>query len=211
MIGKFIVLEGIDGCGKTTQCKLLKEYLINKGYELIYTREPGGTLVGEQIRDILLDKKNSNMYPVSEAFLYAAARAQLVDEKIKPAINGGMLVICDRFVDSTLAYQGYGRGISIGLLEQINDIAAGSLKPDLVIILDLDVETSNLRLRKKTADDRLEMENKAFYENVRRGYLEIARDKGNYVVLDASLSIDELHKRILSVLEERLFESSNRA
>lgn len=211
MIGKFIVLEGIDGCGKTTQCKLLKEYLINKGYELIYTREPGGTLVGEQIRDILLDKKNSNMYPVSEAFLYAAARAQLVDEKIKPAINGGMLVICDRFVDSTLAYQGYGRGISIGLLEQINDIATGSLKPDLVIILDLDVETSNLRLRKKTADDRLEMENKAFYENVRRGYLEIARDKGNYVVLDASLSIDELHKRILSVLEERLFESSNRA
>jgi len=211
VIGKFIVLEGIDGCGKTTQCKLLKEYLINKGYELIYTREPGGTLVGEQIRDILLDKKNSNMYPVSEAFLYAAARAQLVDEKIKPAINGGMLVICDRFVDSTLAYQGYGRGISIGLLEQINDIATGSLKPDLVIILDLDVETSNLRLRKKTADDRLEMENKAFYENVRRGYLEIARDKGNYVVLDASLSIDELHKRILSVLEERLFESSNRA
>lgn len=206
MNGKLVVLEGIDGCGKTTQCHLLKDYFMKKGYKTVYTREPGGTFIGEQIRNILLDAKNSNMCRASEVFLYAAARAQLVAEKIKPSLQKGELVICDRFVDSTLAYQGYGRGISLELLNQVNSFATNGLMPDLVIVLDLSVEESLKRLKKRSCgSDRLERENMLFYESVRKGYLDIARSKNTHVVLDASLSIAELHERILSVVEERLF------
>jgi len=137
MKGTFITFEGSEGCGKSTQSRLLYQYLKRKGYKAIYLREPGSTAIGEKIRKILLDAKNLTLTPVSEMLLYMAARSQIVDEMIKPALAAGEVVICDRFLDSTLAYQGYGLGLDIKLLEEIGKHVTRKIRPDLTILLDL--------------------------------------------------------------------------
>lgn len=202
MTGRFIVFEGIDGAGKTTQFNLLKEYLQQQGVKVFAAREPGGTPVGEELRKILLNPQYGDLHYRTEALLYAAARAQLVYSKIIPALNEGKVVLCDRFVDSTIAYQGYGRGLSERFLEQINDLATGGLKPDLVLVFDLTVEQSLKRVNKRKNNDRLESEAQTFYRQVRKGYLEICRKyPENHLLLDASLTISELHQLVKEAVE----------
>jgi dTMP kinase len=171
MKGVFITFEGSEGCGKSTQSKLLYEYLKRNGKSAIYVREPGGTKISEKIRDILLDPKN-HISPVSETLLYMAARAQLVREIIRPALLKGKIVICDRFLDSTIAYQGFGLGIDIETIKCMGQFATSGIKPDLTILLDLPVE-QGLKYR-KSARDRIERRTFGYHLRVRNGYLKLA-------------------------------------
>ena len=208
MAGKLITFEGIDGSGKTTQLNLLKTYLQRQGINVLATREPGGTLVGEELRRILLNPANGNLHYRTEALLYASARAQLVHSVIIPALNQGSIVLCDRFVDSTAAYQGYGRGLSHQFIEQINDAATGGIKPDLVFVFDIDEEESIKRIKKRNKNnrskgDRLESEAHAFHRRVRYGYLEICKKyPENHLLLDASLPEENLHRIVVEAVEE---------
>jgi dTMP kinase len=172
MRGKFITFEGSEGCGKSTQSRLLYEYLKRKGRRVIYLREPGGTKISEKIRNILLDYKNYAMSGASEALLYMAARAQVVSEVIKPALLKSKIVICDRFLDSTIAYQGFGLGININLIKSIGEFATCGIKPDLTIFLDLPVK-KGLRYR-QVLKDRIEKRSLAYHARVRKGYLSLA-------------------------------------
>lgn len=169
--GKFITFEGSEGCGKSTQSKLLYHYLKNKGYDILYLREPGTTAISEKIRDILLDPK-SDLAPGCEMFLYMAARSQIVDRIIKPALSKGKFVICDRFLDSTIAYQGFGLGIDIKVIRCVGEIATSGIKPDLTIFLDLPIR-KGLRHR-KNSQDRIEKRSYAYHIRVRKGYLKLA-------------------------------------
>ncbi len=181
--GAFISLEGIDGAGKTS----LRELLIRGNYfdNIISIREPGGTYISEQIRAVLLDARNTGMAPRTEALLYAAARSQVVEEIIRPALAQGKLVIADRYLDSTIAYQGYGRGLDLDFLIQLNHLCTGGLKPDLTLLLDIDPR-EGLRRRGEEKPDRLEQEGIIFQEKVRQGYLEIAaREPGRVKVINA--------------------------
>jgi len=171
MKGKFITFEGSEGCGKSTQSKLIYDYLKSKGYPVVYLREPGGVRVSEKIRGILLDPK-SQMNPVCETLLYMAARAQVVQEVIKPAILKGRIVICDRFLDSTLAYQGYGLGIDIKFIKITGEFVSLGIKPDLTIFLDLPVK-KGLKYR-HLVKDRIEERSLAYHLRVRNGYLKLA-------------------------------------
>lgn len=171
MKGKFITFEGSEGCGKSTQSRLLAQYLKRKGYPVVYLREPGGTELGEKIRKVLLDPKN-HIGPVCETILYMAARAQLVNKIIKPALLKGKIVICDRFLDSTLAYQGYGLGVNIDFIKKTGHAASSGIKPDLTILMDLPVE-KGLRHRVKSRD-RIEKRPLNYHLRVRRGYLKLA-------------------------------------
>jgi len=171
MKGKFITFEGSEGCGKSTQSKLLYEYLKNKGYSVVYLREPGGTRIGEKIRKVLLDPKN-HISAICETLLYMAARAQVVDEIIKPALKKNKIVICDRFLDSTLAYQGYGLGMDIELIEYIGNFITKGIKPDLTILLDLPVKEG--LMYRKLQKDRIEKRSYLYHLRVRRGYLRLA-------------------------------------
>ncbi len=208
MRGKLIVFEGIDGAGKTTQLKLLGERLKGLGLPVLYTREPGGTRVGETIREILLDPANGDLVPRSEALLYAAARAQHVEQVIMPALAAGRVVLCDRFLDSSLAYQGFGRGIDIGLLERINEPATGGLIPDLTIVLDFDAGEGLGRInRSGRPADRIERETRAFHIKVGAGYLSLAgRDPGRYSVIDANRPVEQVHKDVMAAAEGTLNE-----
>lgn len=198
MGGKFITLEGCDGSGKTTQVALLKDTLKSMNIPFIVTREPGGTAISEQVRKIILDKANKAMVWRTEALLYAACRAQLVGELIVPSLNEGIHVICDRYVDSTLAYQGYGRGLELEELQKINNYATGGLKPHLTILLDIDPELTLKRLNSKKAD-RLEGEKLQFHQRVREGYLELARkEPERFAVIDASRNVEEIHREVLA-------------
>jgi dTMP kinase len=203
MTGTFVVFEGIDCSGKSTQLQLLLNYLGGRGYPVLNTREPGGTRIGELLRHILLDPANGELQPKTEAFLYAAARAQHVAEKIKPALDAGKVVLCDRFYHSTLAYQGWGRGIGHELLAGLNSLATGGLSPDLVILLDLPPEEALLRLNKKgRRADRLEAETLLFFQRVREGYLVLAREEPpRFKVYDARLPVDTINRDICSALE----------
>jgi dTMP kinase len=197
MGGKFITLEGCDGSGKSTQVTLLKDKLNEMKLPCIITREPGGTAISEQIRKVILDEANKAMVWRTEALLYAASRAQLVGELIVPSLNEGIHVICDRYVDSTLAYQGYGRGLDFADLVKINNYATNGLKPHLTILLDIDPEVTSKRLAKKKAD-RLEGEKIQFHQRVREGYLELARkEPERFAVIDAGRSIGEVHEEIM--------------
>jgi len=171
MKGKFITFEGSEGCGKSTQSRLLYEYLKRKGYPVVYLREPGGTRISEKIRKILLDPKN-HITPECETLLYMAARAQVVAEIIRPALSKGKIVICDRFLDSTLAYQGYGLGIDIDLIKKVGKFVTSGIKPDLTIFLDLPIK-KGLRHR-RLKKDRIEKRSIAYHERVRNGYLKLA-------------------------------------
>lgn len=171
--GKLITFEGPDGAGKTTQVSLLAAALKSRGYSVLVTREPGGTRLGEEIRGLLLNPLYEEMNPVAEALLYAGARAQLVGEVILPALEAGMTVLCDRFVDSSLAYQGYGRGLDLGMLRLINGFALKKLGNFLTILLDLPPE-EGLRRAAGRLGDRLEQEELDFHRRVREGYLALA-------------------------------------
>ncbi len=203
MKGKFISFEGIEGTGKSTQAKLLQQSLLGLGYEVILTEEPGGTLISLRIREILLSVDHTNMKPLTELLLYNAARAQHIEEVILPALNRGAVVITDRFTDSTFAYQGYGRGIDPDLLESIDRIATNGLRPDMTMLLDLDVETGLKRNRRINKTDRLELEDVEFHERVRKGYHELAAKEPERIkVLDASGGIGELNIVIAKIISD---------
>ncbi len=203
--GFFISLEGIEGTGKTTQARLLSERLIEEGYEVILTQEPGGTVIGNRIREILLHVDHREMSYMAELLLYNAARAQHLSEKILPALNEGKVVITDRFTDSTVAYQGYGRGIDIQLIMSINDIATEGIKPHLTILFDLDVETGLQRNKGINKVDRLELEDIEFHKKVREGYLKIAEaETGRIKIVDASLSFEIVAQKVWEIVRWRL-------
>jgi len=171
MKGKFITFEGSEGCGKSTQSRLLSGYLRRRGFKVVYLREPGGTKISEKIRKILLDPKN-HIVPICETMLYLAARAEVVNEVIKPALLEGKIVICDRFLDSTLAYQGYGLGIDIDFIKRAGNFVSQGIKPDLTLFLDLPVK-KGLKHRRVTSD-RIEKRSLAYHIRVRNGYLKLA-------------------------------------
>jgi dTMP kinase len=174
MKGKFITFEGSEGCGKSTQSQLLFRYLKAKGKKVIYLREPGGVILSEKIREILLDPK-SQICAEAETLLYMAARAQVVEEIIKPALEAGKIVVCDRFLDSTIAYQGYGLGVDIKLIKNLGNFATQGIKPDLTIFLDLPVE-HGLKHR-NNCKDRIEQRSISYHEKVRNGYLSLVRQE----------------------------------
>lgn len=202
----FITFEGPDGSGKSTQIKLLAERLAAQGYHLLLTREPGGTDIGEQIRAVVHDLKNRAMQPRAEVLLYSAARAQLVGEKIKPHLAAGGIVLCDRYYDSTLAYQGYGHGLELDALRAITDFATQHLRPDLTLLLDLEPE-AGLRRRQKNAEEWNRMDDYAlaFHQRVRAGYLELMRlEPERWVRLDATLNVEDLKEAVWRSVSERL-------
>ncbi len=191
----FISFEGIDGSGKTTQAKKLAARLEESGKKVLFLREPGGTEISEQIRQILLNKKNLKMTQISELLLFSASRAQLVTEVIKPALAQGTIVITDRFVDSTTAYQGSGRGLHIGGVKSINALATSGLMPRRTFFIDIPVAEMYERRRSSGQEiDRMEMSNEEFYQRVRDGYKEIAAEEpGRFITIDGRQSIDEIH------------------
>jgi dTMP kinase len=202
--GMFISLEGVEGCGKSTQAELLGEYAKKLGCSVVLTHEPGGTPIAEKIREILLEPRNTEMTDVTELLLYLASRAQHVNQLIMPALDEGKVVICQRFSDATFAYQGYGRGFDLDFLEQVNKVATGGLEPDLTLVLDLDTEEGFFRKRGDNLD-RLENERIEFHSKVRAGYLDIARKAPQRVkVIDAKGSIEEVHLRIRKCVDQRL-------
>jgi dTMP kinase len=205
--GLFISLEGIDGCGKTT----LKENLLallGRKYQVIGIREPGGTVISEKIRDMLLDVHNDGIIGKTEALLYAAARSQLVEEVIRPALAHGKIIIADRYLDSTIAYQGYGRGLDLEFLEDLNRICTGGLKPDVTVLLDIDpLEGQNRRVQ--NIPDRLEQEGLEFQDRIRAGYLNLQeKEAGRIKLLDARQSPETLVHEAMKHIEEKLSEVS---
>ena len=212
MRGKFITFEGIEGCGKTTQIALLADALRSDGHNIVLTREPGGTVIGERIRQVLLDGAHSAMAPLAELFLYAAARNQHVEEVILPALEAGKTVLCDRYADATTAYQGTARDLDPEILAEVHRIATEGLWPDLTVLLDLPAQEGltralerNRKCAESSKEDRFEREALEFHERVRAGYLEIARkDPNRVVVTDATGSVEDLHKRVLSTVNDFL-------
>lgn len=197
--GLFITLEGADGCGKTTQLNLLKEYLTSNGYEIVVTREPGGKGLGEKLREILLNY-DGEVSDRCEAFLYLADRAQNIDTIIKPAINLGKIVLCDRHTDSSVAYQGYGREQNIENINMLNELAVNGVHPDLTIVFDIDTETSMERVGAEK--DRLESAGIEFHKRVRNGYLEIAKKNPQRIkVVDASQTIEDVQRDVIKIIE----------
>jgi dTMP kinase len=186
----FVVIEGIEGSGKSTLHKGLVERFGVEGRDVVVTREPGGTATGDAIRSIFLDR-TLTIEPLTEAFLVSAARAQHVAELIRPALAQDRLVLCDRFTDSTLAYQGYGGGLDLASLERLCDEATGGIRPDLVLLIDLPVEVARARLQERYVLDRVESRDAAFHERVRHGYLELAKS-ARHRVLDGTLARDRL-------------------
>jgi dTMP kinase len=199
--GIFISFEGIEGTGKSTQAKLLYQYLLDKGYEVLLTEEPGGTKIGLDIRGVLLSVDHKGMTPLTELLLYNASRAQHIQEVILPALKQGAIVLTDRFTDSTFAYQGYGRGIDLDLLNSIDRIATNCLRPDLTVLLDIDAETGLLRNRGINKIDRLELEDIEFHRRVRDGYHKLAAKEPERIkLIDVSGVIEEIHGRIVRIV-----------
>jgi dTMP kinase len=195
--GLFIAFEGGEGCGKSTQARLLYNNLGIRNIAATLTHEPGGTPLGNRIRGILKVKRDFSISPQAELLLFAACRAQLIKDVILPALDDGITVICDRFSGSTLAYQGYGRGLGLELIESINRAATDGLEPDLIFLLDLEPE-SGLDRKHNTGDDRFEAENISFHRRVRNGYLDLAKhNPGRWKVIDAKQPVDKLGKTIL--------------
>lgn len=203
----FITLEGPEGSGKTSQLPGLAEFLRQQGYDLIATREPGGTSIGDQIRRVLFALDNKGMNPRSEILLFQASRAQLVEEVIRPALEARKVVLCDRYVDSTLAYQGYGHKVDMQALREIVDFATGGLKPDLTIFLDVPVD-EGLNRRNKGGDwNRLDDYDKEFHRRVYDGYQKlIAAEPGRWAVVNAARTPEEVAGELRSVVLERLVQ-----
>ena len=202
--GYFITFEGPDGCGKTTQIELVKEYLSSKGFDIVLTREPGGTPISEKIRAILLDPDNKEESGVTEALLYAASRAQHVAEKIKPALEEGKVVLCDRFMDSSLAYQAYARGLGEDVIS-INMFAIQGCSPDLTIFLDLDPEIGQKRQVERGKLDRLEQEGLSFQKKVYDGYQQLIKKYPDRIkVVNADRDPDSISKDIICLIQSLL-------
>lgn len=200
--GLFITFEGADGCGKTTQLNLLKEYLEQKGYDVILTREPGAKGLGVKIREILLnyDGEVSNR---CESFLFLADRAQNIDIIVNPAIEKGKIVLCDRHTDSSVAYQGYGRGLDIEQIKTLNNLATGGKIPDLTLVFDVDIETSMKRVGNEK--DRMESAGVEFFNRVRNGYLEIAKQEPDRIrIIDSTKSIETVQTQVNLIIEQFL-------
>ena len=200
----FITFEGADGCGKTTQIELLNKYLQEKGFKTLVTREPGAKGLGEKLREILLNY-DGEVSPNCESFLFLADRAQHVDCVIKPALKKGVIVLCDRHTDSTVAYQGYGRQLDIEQIKKLNEIAVNGLKPNLTIVFDIDIETSMQRVGK--TKDRMESAGSEFFNRVRNGYLAIAKEEPNRVkVINSADSIENIHKQVVGLVKKSIGE-----
>ncbi len=200
MRGKFITLEGPEGCGKSTQSKALAEALRAAGKTVLSTREPGGTRLAELIRSLVREELEDPPVSRSETLLFLASRAQVVDKTIRPALERGEWVVCDRFSDSTFAYQGYGRGLDVELLKKLNDFATEGLKPDLTILIDVPPEVSRARLAVRQAgnDDRIESAGVDFHRRLRDGFLELAKEEPErFVVIDGTEGVDEVREKVL--------------
>ena len=198
--GKFIVIDGPDGCGKTTQTKLLVDWLKKQGVDVETFREPGGTAIGEKIRQILLNPEHIAMSTAAEVMLYMAARVQLWQEKIAPALKGNKCVILDRWLSSTCAYQGFAGSFGI---DKVINIAQDCLErswPDLTVILDVDLKTASARLNRDL--DRMEQKGDGYHKKVRRGFLELAKSRKDFVVIDGADDIKTVHKKVIEIVEK---------
>ena len=205
MFGKFITLEGIEGSGKTTQLKYIVEYLKQSSKDVVCTREPGGTLVSEKIRDILLDHELPSMHSDTELMLMFAARVEHIKRVIEPAIHRGQWVVCDRFYDASYAYQGYGRGISLDRIDKLKSFSIGDLAPDKTFILDVSLDVSMQRVAQRGNKDRFENEKIDFYKKVREGYLAIAQKNHERVsVINADQPIEDVQAKIRTILMQML-------
>ncbi len=202
----FISFEGLDGCGKTTQINLLAEKLASLAYDVVFIREPGGTAISERIREILLDTKHEGMNQITELLLFSAARAQLVNEVIKPALANSQVVLSDRYVDSTTAYQGYGRGLRLGAVKTINTVATLGVMPHLTFIIDLPLdELARRKMRTGTAADRMERSGRAFYEDVRQGYLAMAQaEPERFTVIDGCQEVETIRQQIWNTVSNHI-------
>jgi dTMP kinase len=207
---RFITFEGIEGSGKTTQIQMLSNHLEERGIEHVLTREPGGTKIGDQIRKLVLNPANTDITPNCEMMLYAAARAQHLDEVIRPALSEGRLVLCDRYLDATLAYQGFGRNLDLDMILTLHALEALAVRPDFTILFDLDARLALERARSRdssTAPDetRFEQENLDFHERVRSGYLTLLRkEPARFSLIDARGTTAEVHARVLEAIRTRI-------
>jgi dTMP kinase len=205
--GRFITFEGMDGCGKTTQLRLFAQFLREQGREVVETVEPGGTAIGQQIRRILLDPSSVEIHARTELLLYFASRAQNVEQVIRPALAAGKVVLCDRFTDSTLVYQGCGRGLDTQIVRDLDRIACQGLKPDATVLIDIDLETSLHRARRRNervgpAESRIDEEGAAFHERVREGYLALVEAEPERIaVIDGRAGVQEVAQRIREGLD----------
>lgn len=203
--GLFITVEGTDGCGKTTQIRLMEEYLKSRGYDIIFTREPGGTGIGEEIRALLLDPANTEMADITEMLLYAASRAQHIAQLVKPAVLNGKIVICDRFVDSSYVYQSFGRGIDLKIVEAVNNIAIAGMLPDITFFFDICPETALKRRIASTGADRIENEKIEFHKKVYEGYKKLASIYTDRIKpIDSNRDIDSVFNDVKHWLDELL-------
>ena len=201
----FVTFEGLDFSGKSTQVKLLSDTLSRERYHILVLREPGGTEIGEKIRTILLDKRITGMTNVAELFLFSASRSQLVEEVIKPALEGGLVVLCDRFYDSLTAYQGSGKGFSLDTVRVVNQCASSGIVPDITFFLDIPVSEVERRMnRSKTSRDRMESNGIEFYERTRKGYLDIAKQESRFRVVDGLQPVDAIHESIWTAVSASL-------
>lgn len=201
--GYFVTLEGGEGSGKSTQLKLLEKYLTERGYDFVMTREPGGTPISEQIRKILLGGKNVEMFDETEALLFAASRVQHIKEKILPAVADGKIVVCDRYVHSSLAYQGYARGLK-DFVEEVNSFALKNCMPDVTLFLDLPPERAFARKGGADADDRLEQSGAEFHKRVYEGYLRLAEKyPDSFVRINADDTVENVFAEVIKVLGEK--------
>jgi dTMP kinase len=202
--GKFITFEGCDGCGKSTQLRLFSEYLTNNGIPHIFTREPGGGKISEAIREILLSGKNMEMTDACEALLYAAARVQHLSDRVEPALQEGKLVICDRYVDSSMAYQAYGRGLGAEFIGQINGYALKHYTPDVTVFIDLTPEAAFSRKHGADENDRLEQAGMAFHKRVYEGYKTLAQQNPErFLCVDGNQTPQEIFEEVVNALKER--------
>jgi dTMP kinase len=208
--GRFITFEGIDGCGKTTQFRLLGQWLRDQGKDVVETVEPGGTAIGQQVRKIVLNPENQDLQPRAELLLYFASRAQNVDEVIRPGLEAGRIVLCDRFTDSTLVYQGCGRGLDAEVVLALDRIACRGVKPDTTVLIDIDIDTSLARAKRRNErvgqdESRIDEEGAAFHDRVRRGYLALAvAEPERFVVIDGRAPIGEVGARIREAVRGRV-------
>jgi dTMP kinase len=208
--GRFITFEGIDGCGKTTQLRILANALRTRGLSVVETVEPGGTDIGQQIRRILLDPANAAIHSRTELLLYFASRTQNVEQVIRPALEAGSAVLCDRFTDSTLVYQGCGRGLDAATVLQLDAIACQGLRPDTTVLIDIDLETSLTRAKRRNAksnvsESRIDDESVQFHSSVRDGYLALAaQEPDRFVVIDGRAAPGEVSRRIMEALKDRV-------
>lgn len=209
MKGLFIVMEGPDGSGKTTQINLLKEYLEEAGYECLITREPGGTVIGEEVRQLILNPEHKEMSPVTEMLLYAASRAQLVHEVIGPALEEGKIVISDRFVDSSIVYQGIARKLGISTVSAVNAPGIGIYRPDGIFFIDLSEEEGLRRKKEQKNLDRMEQEGIDFHHMVSEGYRKVLSGRSEVMKIDGGRSIDTIQKKIRNHVDE-LLKKKNR-